>query len=230
MEGINVTTSQSRGGLLGNPETPSSAISLGSGIISYAGGTGVLDIGGTISLNKNIDEPFYFASSLVSVCSDPLKMVGIEGNEISPLRSLSHHFYYSGVSRIRPSEVITGNKLWQKNLNIIQVTTFMGKFSLKYRIDDYKKVYFYLLENEHLTPLIEYSVAKLEEYFVKNIKDMVLKIQSDPEDESNDGSLYLELISTQAIDEAFKVFTKFQKEWFVPTLGAKIAMFNVILK
>lgn len=185
MEGINTIIRypyQGRGGLLGNPETPSSAISFGSGIIGYTKGAGVLDIGGTITFNKNI------------------------------------------------SEVIIDNKLWQKNLNIILVNTFMGKFVLKYTIDDYKKVYAYLLENEYLTPFIEDSVVKLEEYFVKSKKDMVLKIQSDPEDASNDGNLYLELISSLNIDEVLEIFNKFQREWLIPTLGSKIALFNIILK
>lgn len=186
MEGINTTISypyQGKGGLLGNPESPSSAISFGPGIFGYAKGAGVLDIGETIPL-----------------------------------------------SRIRRSDVITDNRLWQKNLNIILVTTFMGKFALRYRIEDYKKVYAYLLENEHLTPFLEDSVTKLEEYFAENVKDMVLKIQSDPEDESNDGSLYLDLVSLLSVNETFKLLTKFQREWFIPTLGSKIALFNIILK
>lgn len=205
MEGINTIISypyRDIGGLLGSPGTPSSAISFGSGIIGYAKGAEVLDIGGS----------------------------GIEGNKISPLSTISQHFYYTNVYRSKPSEISIDNKLWQKNLNIILVNTFMGKFVLKYRIDDYKNVYAYLLENEHLTPFIEDSIAKLEEYFAKNIKDMVLKIQSDSEDESNDGGLYLELISSVNVDDAFELFSKFQIEWFIPTLGSKIALFNIILK
>lgn len=198
MEGINTIINypyQGIGSSLGSPEAPSSAICFGSGIIGYAKGAGVLDIGGFFALNRNMDEPFY-----------------------------------TNAYRSKPSEIIVDNKLWQKNLNIILANTFIGKFALKYRIYDYKNVHAYLLENEHLTPFIEDSVTKLEEYFANDIKDMALKIQSDPEDESNDGSLYLELICSLSVDDAFKLFNKFQVEWFIPTLGSRITLFNIILK
>lgn len=116
---------------------------------------------------------------------------------------------------------------WQRDLSIYTANDFISDFSSKYQIVDYIKVYDFLFENEFLIPLVSQTVKKIEDYFQGLIKNLYLKVQKDPEDDSEHSTLILLVESIGDIKRAFELLTDCQTEWFIPTLGPKISQFSV---
>lgn len=75
--------------------------------------------------------------------------------------------------------------------------------------------------------MVRQAIRKIEDYFQNHIKNLHLRIQSDPEDYEDYQTLILEVESTESIKKTFELLTSFQKEWLIPNFGSKISHFSI---
>ncbi len=124
------------------------------------------------------------------------------------------------------NEKLKNQEIWQKNFATYSISEFLGSFSLQYHMEEYEKIFDFLMENRFLAPLISEVIYNIENVYFKDENiNFSLGIQTDPDSDSE--SLYLNIRSSGNLKKNLENLLNFQKDWFLANMGTKIHLFNV---
>ena len=86
----------------------------------------------------------------------------------------------------------------------------------------------FLRNNFSIINYILEAPDQIKNYFGNNIK-INPKVVFDPEIENDNGTLFINIETSEELDSAMKKLDSLTKEWLIPTVGKDITKFNVDL-
>lgn len=133
-------------------------------------------------------------------------------------------------AKIKKDDVnIFGFQVYHNINTAYSVSSFLRFFKEKYSIVEENQIYDYLIKKPSLIDLVNQAVRQIERYFGAHIKDLILEVFYDPEDDKSSGELFLTIKNDLAIEKASEIFNKFVQKWFMSQVKENSIYFNVDL-